>query len=105
MTKCLVTAGLIIIAVLLLLLAVSCDHAADDAIPAETPVQTAEPTPAPTPTPVPTPTPTPEPTPVPYGLVGEAERVDDEWFDDAAFLGNSLVEGFRMFSGLTNCHF
>lgn len=105
LTKCLVTAGLIIIAALLLLLAVSCDHAADDAIPAETPAQTAEPTPAPTPTPVPTPTPTPEPTPVPYGLVGEAERVDDEWFDDAAFLGNSLVEGFRMFSGLTNCDF
>ncbi len=32
-----------------------------------------------------------------------AERVDDEWFSDAAFLGNSLVDGFRLFSGLTTC--
>ena len=32
-----------------------------------------------------------------------AERVDDDWFSDAAFLGNSLVDGFRLFSGLTTC--
>lgn len=31
------------------------------------------------------------------------EPVDDSWFDDAAFLGNSLVDGFRLYSGLTNC--
>lgn len=32
-----------------------------------------------------------------------AESVDDAWFSDAAFLGNSLVDGFRLFSGLTTC--
>lgn len=33
--------------------------------------------------------------------VPENERVEDEWFEDAAFLGHSLMDGFRMFSGLT----
>ncbi len=43
---------------------------------------------------------TPKPTgsTVPYG-----DRVDDDWFSDAAFLGNALVDGFRLFSGLTTC--
>lgn len=35
----------------------------------------------------------------------QAEPVGDEYFDDAAFVGNSLVDGFRMFSGLTNCDY
>ena len=49
------------------------------------------------------PEPLPVETPVPAsGLLGlSAEPVDDEWFSDAAFLGNSLVDGFRLFSGLT----
>lgn len=34
-----------------------------------------------------------------------AEPVGDEYFDDAAFMGNSLVDGFRMFSGLSNCDY
>ncbi len=28
---------------------------------------------------------------------------DDAFFDDAAFLGNSLVDGFRLYSGLKTC--
>jgi len=41
-----------------------------------------------------------------YGAVPlSAEAVDDEWFADAAFLGNSLVDGFRLFSGLTTCDY
>ncbi len=50
---------------------------------------------------------TPEPSVEPeydFGApVPLAESVDDEWFSDAAFLGNSLVDGFRLFSGLTTC--
>ena len=51
--------------------------------------------------PLPTEPPAPE-----YGLVALSdERVEDEWFSDAAFLGNSLVDGFRLFSGLTTCDY
>lgn len=50
---------------------------------------------------------TPEPSVEPeYNFaapVPSADAVDDEWFSDAAFLGNSLVDGFRLFSGLTTC--
>ena len=94
----------------------------------ETPEPTAAVSPAPTasvvtpsqPTPSqPTPSqPTPslpevpiEPSPSPAGqpvvshgsTVPVSDRVEDEWFSDAAFLGNSLVDGFRLFSGLTTC--
>lgn len=57
---------------------------------AETP-PIAEATLSPTPRPTPTPTPTPEP---------RAERVEDDYFADAAFFGNSLVDGLRSFGGL-----
>lgn len=58
-----------------------------------------------TPDPVPpTPTPTPEPT-APPTVLPASDPVDDEWFSDAAFLGNSLVDGFRLFSGLTTCDY
>ena len=35
----------------------------------------------------------------------EREPVDDEYFSDAAFMGNSLMDGFRLFSGLTTCDY
>lgn len=63
------------------------------ALPAVT--ETPAPTPAPTPTPTPTPTPIPEVTPEP-----RAERVEDDYFADAAFFGNSLVDGLHSFGGL-----
>lgn len=33
------------------------------------------------------------------------EAKDDDFFADAAFMGNSLMDGFRMFSGLTTCDY
>lgn len=59
--------------------------------------KTPAPTPEPTPEPVPetTPEPIPEATPEP-----RAERVEDEYFADAAFFGNSLMDGLHSFGGL-----
>ena len=93
---------------------------------APAPTATPEPTPTPTaaPTPSPTPAPTPEPTaeptkspatpsdlPVPPASPTDIAvtptpaptptRVDDSFFADAAFLGNSLMEGLRFFGGLS----
>ena len=33
------------------------------------------------------------------------EAKDDEFFSDAAFMGNSLMDGFKLFSGLTTCDY
>ena len=44
----------------------------------------------------PTPAPTPEPTPIPM----PDAPVDDVFFADAAFLGNSLMDGLHIFGGL-----
>jgi len=85
-----------------------------------TPEPTAAPAPTLTPTPVPTPAPTPTPTPVPTpapstfasaggaplidyecGLpVPESEEVSDDYFSDAAFLGDSRTDGFKLWSGI-----
>lgn len=66
-----------------------------------------DPGPSPAPPPLanrPQPTPTPEPTPkLGPDVPSQPEPAGDEYFDDAAFIGNSLVDGFRLFSGLTNC--
>ena len=35
-------------------------------------------------------------------LVPESEAVDDSYFDDAVFIGNSRTEGLKKFSGLSN---
>ena len=52
---------------------------------------------------------TPEPTPTAsaasYPDLTEQPAVDDDFFADAAFLGNSLIDGFRLFSGLTTCDY
>ena len=50
----------------------------------------------------------PKPTPTPNDcgmLVPESEAVDDSYFDDAVFIGNSRTEGLKMYSGLTNATF
>jgi len=60
--------------------------------PEPTPVPTPEPTPEPTEVPVWHPEPTPTETPV--------LRVEDDYFADAAFLGNSLMDGLRLFGRL-----
>lgn len=38
-------------------------------------------------------------------LVPESEPVDDSYFDDAVFIGNSRTEGLKMYSGLTKSTF
>ena len=38
-------------------------------------------------------------------LVPESEAVDDSYFDDAVFIGNSRTEGLKMYSGLSNATF
>lgn len=91
------------------------------ATPEPAPVPTPTPTPTPVPTPTPTPTATPEPAPTPTpepeydyetGLgeplfdyacgipVPESDAVDDDFFSDTVFLGNSRTQGFQMYSGL-----
>lgn len=40
-----------------------------------------------------------------YGCaVPESAPVSDDYFSDAAFLGNSIMEGFMLYSGLSNLH-
>jgi len=86
--------------------------------PWESPMPTVEPTiaaevtpeavPTPTPTPTPTLTPAPTPTPEPYDYtvpVSEAEAVDDAWFADAVFIGDSRTDGLRLYSGITGVDF
>ena len=49
------------------------------------------------------------PTPSAVSVTGpdvpEREAVNDDFFSDAAFMGNSLMDGFRLFSGLTTCDY
>lgn len=42
----------------------------------------------------------PEPEKEPFAPVPESEPVEDAYFEDAAFLGDSRTEGFRLYSGL-----
>lgn len=59
------------------------------------------PTPAATPSPAPTPSATPAPIPYFFGEpLAETEPVEDSWFDDAVFLGDSRTEGLQIYSGL-----
>ncbi len=52
------------------------------------------------------------PEPVPKGFTGfsyngavpESAAVEDSWFSDAVFLGDSRTEGFRLHCGLTDSH-
>ncbi len=54
-------------------------------------------------------TPPPAPTPVPYDYtqpVPESDPLDDEWFNDSAIIGHSLMEGFEGFAGVrSNIHY
>ncbi len=77
-------------------------------------------TPEPTATPEPTPVPTPEPSPTPEGSKARrsGKRIvpgdwgeeiplrnapaDDSFFNSACMIGNSLVQGFQLWSGLHN---
>lgn len=43
--------------------------------------------------------------PVAGSVSAQAAATDLSYFDDAAFIGNSLVEGFRLYSGVKNCDY
>lgn len=90
------------------------------AAPTPTPAGTLEP--APYPTPELTPTSTAEPTPTPeeepaedWDMGGEgydysqpvplSDAVEEDYFADAAFVGDSRTDGFRLYSGLTQGEF
>ncbi len=59
-----------------------------------TPTPTAEPTPEPTAEP----TATPEPTPTPIAPPYHEEQAPDDYFENAVFIGNSLIEGLGLYS-------
>ena len=71
------------------------------ALPSTSPESVPSPS-APENTASPEPTPSPEPD---YPDLDEQPLVGDEFFADAAFLGNSLIDGFRLFSGLDTCDY
>ena len=49
--------------------------------------------------------PSPSPTKAAGPDLEARDPVDDQWFSDAAFMGNSLMDGFKLFSGLTTCDY
>lgn len=72
--------------------------------PSQATLASVVPTPGvPTATPSPQPSPTPTPTPYDYTQpVPLGEAVDQEsWFADAVFIGDSRIDGFKLFSGVT----
>lgn len=85
--------------------------------PSPEPTPKPSPEPSPKPTPEPTSEPTPEPLPEPSsnpagdtgdesgyaaysGAVTESDAVDDDYFADAVFIGDSRTQGFELYSGL-----
>lgn len=96
--------------------------AAPEPTPEPVPDPPPSPTPEPTFTPEPSPEPTPEPTPAPgeeperdWDMGGEgydysqpvplSPAVEEDYFADAAFVGDSRTDGFRLYSGLTQGEF
>jgi hypothetical protein len=67
-----------------------------------------DPAPAQTPDAVPDSTPTPSQTPTPYDYtapVPESSPVEDGWFSDAVFIGDSRTDGLRLYSGIRDVDF
>lgn len=108
---------LIITALLCLALLAGCGEAANEPVSAPEPetASTPEPTPAvPTPTPDPEPEPE-EPVPTPEAQAEEEiycgpdlasqDKVSDDYFSDALFVGNSLVHGLWGYGGITTADF
>lgn len=69
----------------------------------------ARPEPAVSPAPVVSPGPgsSPEPSPIPKvtGLVGLGEAVEESWFADAVFVGDSRTDGLKLYSGIKSATF
>lgn len=82
----------------------------------ESPAPAATTTPSPAPTDAPTTAPTatpapevlPEPSPAPYDYtvpVSEREAVEDGWFADVVFIGDSRTDGLRLYGGIKDADF
>lgn len=101
--------ALIPLTLLILLLAVGCaagQTLSAEAQPSPSAAVSAEPTPNSTPVPAPTPTPTPTPPPYDYTApVPETEAVENDWFTDAVFIGDSRTDGLRLYSGIRDVDF
>lgn len=101
--------ALIPLTLLILLLAVGCaagQTPSAEAQPSPSAAVSAEPTPNSTPVPAPTPTPTPTPPPYDYTApVPETEAVENDWFTDAVFIGDSRTDGLRLYSGIRDVDF
>lgn len=67
-------------------------------IPDPTPPAEPEPAPEPSPEPVPVPDPEPQPEPEPMPEPEPDPVWDDSWFDDAIFVGDSIMEGVRQYA-------
>lgn len=50
----------------------------------------------------PEPTPEPTPTPNPYSNLPESSPVEQEYFDDAVFFGDSITDGIRVYEVMSN---
>ncbi|MBE6670760.1 MAG: hypothetical protein E7593_00990 [Ruminococcaceae bacterium] len=86
------------------------DSINDTITPNPTPTQSPETTPKPTPTSTPTPTPTPpvENTGRPIVSeypVSESARVDNDYFADAVFVGDSRTQGIQLYGDIKNTTF
>ena len=123
--------GLVLVALLVFLIARLAGDSSSTPRPASAPTNMYTPVPAasvePAVTPEPeaelTPAPTPEPTPTPSGpkakksgdlivpadwgpsIPARSRAVYDSFFDKSCMVGNSLVEGFFMWSGMTNLRY
>jgi hypothetical protein len=53
---------------------------------------------------IPSPSPSPPPEDLPPNIPVQP-RMEDDFFADAAFMGNSLMDGFRLFSGIATCDY
>lgn len=104
---------LVLVGLCLVLALPGCGKGRVAVAPTPTSAPTATPTPSPTPTPAPTLSPTPAPTLDPHGAglaagedydfgspVPETDGVEESYFDDAAFIGDSRTDGFRLYSGI-----
>lgn len=75
---------------------------ADEPSPSQAPPESVSPSPS---APPETPSPVPDPLPTGSGLVEEGESVDNKWFADAVFIGDSRTDGLRLYSGIRGATF
>lgn len=101
-------AGLLPVLCLLLLCACSAGSPASHAAEPSPSVTAEDPPASPPPSAEPEPSAEPTPTVEPYDYslpAPESEAVEDDWFADAVFLGDSRTDGLRLYGGITQGDF